>query len=33
MPEGLQPDVVARRIVEGLAGGDRELPAEAFTAG
>lgn len=32
MPEGLEPDVVARRIVDGLAAGERELSAEAFTA-
>ncbi len=31
LPEGLDPDDVARRIVEGLAAGEREIPADAFT--
>jgi cyclic-di-GMP-binding biofilm dispersal mediator protein len=29
-PTGLDPELVARRIVEGLAAGDRELVAEMF---
>ena len=32
MPEGLSPQHVARVIVDGLASGARELPAEAFAA-
>jgi cyclic-di-GMP-binding biofilm dispersal mediator protein len=32
MPSGLHPEDVARTIVEGLASGNRELPAEAFKA-
>jgi cyclic-di-GMP-binding biofilm dispersal mediator protein len=32
MPMGLSPDVVAARIVAAVVAGDRELPAEAFTA-
>lgn len=30
LPQGLAPDDVARRIVDGLAAGEVELPAEAF---
>lgn len=30
LPEGLDPDDVARRIVDGLAAGEREIPAAAF---
>jgi len=30
MPDGLHPEDVARTIVDGLAAGRRELPAEAF---
>ncbi len=30
LPVGLDPDAVARRIVDGLAAGERELPATAF---
>jgi len=32
MPVGLSPDVVAARIVSAVVAGERELPAEAFTA-
>ncbi|MEY3482645.1 MAG: hypothetical protein RLZ40_688 [Actinomycetota bacterium] len=32
MPIGLDPDVVARRIVDGIGAGERDLPSEAFTA-
>ena len=32
MPMGLSPDVVAARIVAAVVAGERELPAEAFTA-
>ena len=32
LKEGLQPDVVARRIVAAIIAGEREIPAEAFTA-
>lgn len=32
MPVGLQPSLVARVIVDGLAEGRRELPAAAFTS-
>jgi len=32
MPVGLSPDVVAARIVAGVLAGERDLPAEAFTA-
>ena len=28
--EGLQPDVVARRIIDAIRAGEREVPAEAF---
>lgn len=31
LPAGLDPDHVARRIVEGLAAGERELPSTAFS--
>ena len=30
--QGLQPDVVARRIVAAICAGEREVPAEAFSA-
>jgi short-subunit dehydrogenase len=30
--EGLRPDAVARRIVAAIIAGEREIPAEAFTA-
>ena len=30
--EGLQPETVARRIVAAIVAGEREIPAEAFTA-
>lgn len=30
LPEGLDPDVVARTIVEAIASGARELPSNAF---
>lgn len=30
MPDGLDPENVARIVVEGLAAGERELPARAF---
>ena len=33
LPEGLQPEVVARRIVEAIRAGEREVPAKAFAAG
>ena len=32
LKEGLQPDAVARRIVAAVIAGEREIPAEAFTA-
>ncbi|MFZ4371917.1 MAG: SDR family NAD(P)-dependent oxidoreductase [Mycobacterium sp.] len=32
LKEGLQPDAVARRIVAAIIAGEREIPAEAFTA-
>ncbi len=32
MPEGLEPDAVAQRIVDGLVAGDRELAAADFGA-
>lgn len=32
MPLGLDPDVVARRIVDGIGAGERDVPTEAFTA-
>lgn len=32
MPQGLDPDVVARRIVDAIVAGERDLPVEAFTA-
>lgn len=31
MPVGIQPDVVAARIVAALAAGERDLPVESFT--
>lgn len=30
-PQGLDPDAVAARIVEGIAAGERELPPDAFS--
>ncbi|MFM8645567.1 MAG: SDR family NAD(P)-dependent oxidoreductase [Actinomycetota bacterium] len=30
MPQGLEPDAVARRIVDAVIAGERELPTEAF---
>lgn len=30
MPQGLEPDAVARRIVVAIESGERDLPAEAF---
>ena len=27
---GLDPDAVARRIIAGIAAGEREIPADAF---
>jgi cyclic-di-GMP-binding biofilm dispersal mediator protein len=30
MPQGLDPETVARRIVDAAAAGERDLPAEAF---
>ena len=32
LSEGLQPEAVARRIVAAITAGEREIPAEAFTA-
>lgn len=32
MPLGLEPDAVARRIVDGIGAGERDLPTEAFAA-
>ncbi len=32
-PAGLDPDLVAHRIVDGLAAGERELPAASFATG
>jgi cyclic-di-GMP-binding biofilm dispersal mediator protein len=32
MPQGLTPDNVAARIVAAVVGGERDLPAESFTA-
>ena len=32
LKEGLQPDVVARRIVAAIIAGEREIPADAFSA-
>lgn len=32
MPQGLDPELVARRIVDGIVAGERDLPTEAFTA-
>ena len=32
MPQGLEPDSVARRIVDAVAAGERDLPTEAFSA-
>jgi cyclic-di-GMP-binding biofilm dispersal mediator protein len=32
LKEGLHPDVVASRIVAAIIAGEREIPAEAFTA-
>jgi len=31
LPEGLQPDVVAARIIAGIVAGERDLPVEAFS--
>ena len=31
LPEGADPDAVARRIVEGIAAGERVIPASAFS--
>lgn len=31
MPVGIQPDIVAARIVAALAAGERDLPVESFT--
>lgn len=31
MPVGLDPDVVARRLVDAIVAGEREVPTEAFT--
>jgi NAD(P)-dependent dehydrogenase (short-subunit alcohol dehydrogenase family) len=33
MPEGLQPLVVVDRVLDALAGGEKDLPAEAFGFG
>jgi len=30
MPEGLQPEVVVDLVLEGIARGEKDLPAEAF---
>jgi hypothetical protein len=30
MPQGLDPETVARRIVDAAAVGERDLPVEAF---
>lgn len=32
MPEGLQPQAVIERVLEAIAAGEKDLPAEAFTA-
>ena len=31
MPEGLQPQVVVDRVLEGIINGEKDLPAEAFS--
>jgi len=32
MPEGLAPQAVIKRVLEAIATGEKDLPAEAFTA-
>jgi hypothetical protein len=32
MPLGLEVDVVIRRVLDAIATGERDLPAEAFAA-
>jgi short-subunit dehydrogenase len=32
LPEGLNPDVVVARIIAGITAGERDIPAESFTA-
>ena len=32
MPEGLDPAVVVERVLSALAAGEKDLPAEAFSA-